>query len=94
MSAVQFADGAQWLVSDAGAVAVQGAASASTTTTAQGRVDFIRDDKGLISRVTGVSDSQAEASTTVYRYDAQNRLILARALMRWLVEGAGRWAPP
>ena len=79
VTAVKFADGAQWLVSDAGVVG-----SAPTTTTPLGRVDFIRDDKGRISRVTGVSEFQAGTSnrpnTTVYRYDAQNRLILARAL--------------
>ena len=73
VSDVKFADGAQWLVSDAGIAAVTGDSAA--------RVDFIRDTQGRISRVTGPGDTEgSDAKTMVYRYDSEGRLILARSL--------------
>jgi hypothetical protein len=94
---IQFTDGQQWIVSDAGIVLVDvsnttantNATTANATTTA--RVNFQRNDQGLIVNVTGIS---AGASSTnagsaasadsgqsiAYRYDTQGRLILARNL--------------
>ncbi|UUZ69428.1 putative Ig domain-containing protein [Polaromonas sp. P2-4] len=73
VSDIKFAGGAQWLVSDAGVAAVTGDNAA--------RVDFIRDTQGRISRVTGPGDTEgSDAKTMVYRYDSENRLILARSL--------------
>ncbi|MCI4427871.1 MAG: putative Ig domain-containing protein, partial [Burkholderiales bacterium] len=73
VTGVSFADGAEWLVSNAGIAAVT--ADAST------RVDFIRDSQGRLSRVTGPGDTpDSDAKSIVYRYDDQGRLILARTL--------------
>ncbi|WP_374326246.1 tandem-95 repeat protein [Azonexus sp.] len=66
ISSVEFADGAQWIVSDAAIVAVTGKASE--------RVDFIRDAQGRITRVSGPGASIA------YRYDESNRLVQSRRL--------------
>ncbi|MFT5960936.1 MAG: VCBS repeat-containing protein, partial [Burkholderiaceae bacterium] len=73
VTAVHFADGVSWLVSDAGIAAVAGDTGA--------RLDFIRDAAGRIARVTGpLATGNGEASSIVYRYDQQGRLILARSL--------------
>ena len=71
ITAVTFQDGAQWLISDAGIVAVNG----DTTQ----RVEIQRDSQGRISRVTG-PDVKGENASIVYRYDAQGRLALVRNL--------------
>jgi hypothetical protein len=68
ITAVRFADGARWLVSDAGVAAVGG-----------GRVDFLRDANGRIVAVTGPQADGTSASV-VYQYDAAGRLALARPL--------------
>ncbi|ROZ61645.1 Ig-like domain-containing protein [Ramlibacter sp. WS9] len=70
VTTVQFADGASWLVSDAGIAAVQTAGGDAT----EDRVNFIRDTEGRISLITSAAASFA------YRYDASGRLILARNL--------------
>ncbi|MER2625129.1 MAG: putative Ig domain-containing protein, partial [Accumulibacter sp.] len=71
---IEFADGAQWLVSDAGVAAL----------TADGhpaeRLEFARDGQGRIIRISGVRQGQAEPSSTAYRYDSQGRLVLVRSL--------------
>ena len=62
---VRFADGAQWLVSDAGIVAQ--AVDGSST-----RVDFTRDSQGRIFRVTGPgATADSDAKTMLYRYDSE-----------------------
>ena len=68
---VTFSDGAQWLVSDAGIVAVTGDITQ--------RVDIQRDSQGRISRVIGIN-AQNETTSTLYRYDAKGRLSLVRNL--------------
>ncbi|MBK6595652.1 MAG: hypothetical protein IPG23_24805 [Burkholderiales bacterium] len=73
MTGVTFADGQQWIVSDAGIVAIGADANAQ-------RIDFIRDSQGRIARITGVQAWQSEAESTVYRYDAQGRLAQIRRL--------------
>jgi hypothetical protein len=68
---VAFSDGQQWLVSDAGIVLVGSADPAQ-------RVTFLRDSQGRISLVSG--PQLAGSSSVSYGYDAQGRLVLARAL--------------
>lgn len=95
VTAVRFADGAQWLVSNVGIAAVNSA----------DRVDFIRDSQGRIVRATGPADTAGanaseDAKTFVYRYDTNNRLILARnvnanlgAAVNWISAQAGGASP-
>jgi subtilase family serine protease len=71
ITAVTYSDGAQWLISDAGIVAVN---EDSTQ-----RVDIQRDSQARISRVMGLN-GQGETISTVYHYDAQGRLTLVRNL--------------
>ena len=68
---VAFADGQQWLVSDAG-IALVGSSDPTQ------RIEFRRDDQGRIDLVTG--PQAGNASSINYGYDAQGRLVLARAL--------------
>ncbi|MES2205594.1 MAG: putative Ig domain-containing protein [Pseudomonadota bacterium] len=75
VSKISFADGVQWLVSDTGIAAITGHI--------EDRIDFIRDDQGRISRIG------SESTSIVYRYDAQNRLILARHLTPSPLTGEG-----
>jgi VCBS repeat-containing protein len=81
VTSVTFADGVQWLVTDAGIAAVTGSSGE--------RVDFLRDDSGNIVRVVGTQASRLQAGgtpaipeqiATAYKYDAQGRLILARTI--------------
>ncbi|MBP6708625.1 MAG: hypothetical protein KA223_05655, partial [Candidatus Accumulibacter sp.] len=71
---IDFADGAQWLVSDAGVAAV----------TADGlpaeRLDFVRDSAGRITRITGVAADDPVTASTLYLYDAHGRLAQVREL--------------
>lgn len=67
---VEFSDGAQWLVSDAGIAAIG----------SEQRLDFVRDSQGRISRVLGVKAGENEASTTLYSYNLQQQLIQVRTL--------------
>jgi VCBS repeat-containing protein len=87
VTSVTFADGVQWLVTDAGIAAVTGSSGE--------RVDFLRDPStgsgqaGRIVRVVGTQASRLQADgtpaipeqiATAYKYDAQGRLILARTI--------------
>jgi YD repeat-containing protein len=69
---VHFADGQQWLVSDAG-ITLAGSADVAQ------RVEFRRDSTGRISLVTGPL-AGGGATSVSYSYDAQGRLVLARQL--------------
>ncbi|HEU6455810.1 MAG TPA: Ig-like domain-containing protein [Roseateles sp.] len=69
---VRFADGQQWLVSDAG-VALVGSNDPGE------RFVIERDSQGRIERATGRQVDGIDASI-VYRYDGQGRLTLARSL--------------
>jgi hypothetical protein len=69
---VRFADGQQWLVSDAG-IALVGSSDPGA------RLVFERDSQGRIQRVVGRQTATADAAL-VYRYDAAGRLALARSL--------------
>ncbi|MFN9747507.1 MAG: putative Ig domain-containing protein, partial [Betaproteobacteria bacterium] len=71
ISAVRFADGALWLVSDAG-IALAGSVDA------QQRVAFERDSAGRIERVVGLVGDKP--TSIVYRYDTAGRLALVRSL--------------
>ncbi|WP_291853752.1 Ig-like domain-containing protein [Accumulibacter sp.] len=73
---VDFADGAQWLVSDAGVAAL------ATDGGPAGRLDLVRDSSGRISRVSAVTVDRDEAASIVYRYDSRGRLALVRQLDR------------
>lgn len=47
------------------------------------RIDFVRDSQGRIARVTGVPQGESgatsiEATSIIYRYDPQARLVLVR----------------
>ena len=75
---IAFADGQQWLVSDAG-VALVGARDPGQ------RIDFQRDPQGRITLVTGATAAGGAVSFN-YGYDAKGRLVLARALYS---DGAG-----
>ncbi|HEV6968357.1 Ig-like domain-containing protein [Roseateles sp.] len=72
VQSVRFADGQQWLVSDAG-VSLVGSSDPNA------RVAFERDTQGRIERVVGRQTASADAAI-VYRYDATGRLALARSL--------------
>ncbi|HEY8879876.1 MAG TPA: tandem-95 repeat protein [Roseateles sp.] len=72
VQSVKFADGQQWLVSDAG-VALVGSADPNA------RLVFERDSRGRIERVVGRQTATADAAI-VYRYDSTGRLALARSL--------------
>jgi hypothetical protein len=61
----------QWLVSGDG-IALVG----SPTT----RISILRDAQDRIARVTGPTEAAGTARTVVYRYGAEGRLVLARAL--------------
>uniref|UniRef100_UPI00262BDF4C polymorphic toxin-type HINT domain-containing protein n=1 Tax=Propionivibrio sp. TaxID=2212460 RepID=UPI00262BDF4C len=71
---IEFTDGAQWFVSDAGI-----AASDVSGNPAE-RLDLIRDSQGRIARITGVQQGQSFAESTLYRYDEKDRLVLVREL--------------
>ncbi|MDZ4253493.1 MAG: hypothetical protein U1A72_13070 [Sulfuritalea sp.] len=73
VTGVTFADGQQWIVSDAGIVALGADGNAQ-------RIDFIRDTQGRIARISGVQTGQSEAVSTVYRYDTSGRLTQIRRL--------------
>ncbi|MBW8890894.1 MAG: hypothetical protein JF617_01495, partial [Burkholderiales bacterium] len=85
VQSVRFADGQQWLVSDAG-VALVGSSDAGA------RITFERDNQGRIERVVGRQTATADAAI-VYRYDSSGRLTLARSLYgdgnRWLAGQRG-----
>ncbi|WP_346950351.1 Ig-like domain-containing protein, partial [Dyella sp.] len=72
LTGVNFADGRQWLVSDAG-IALVGGSDAD-------RVSIVRDAQGRIVRIAGPLGGAGGQRTMVYAYDEQNRLVLARAL--------------
>ncbi|MDH3209385.1 MAG: Ig domain-containing protein, partial [Burkholderiaceae bacterium] len=74
VQSVHFADGQQWLVSDAG-VALVGATDVSQ------RIEFVRSEQGGIERVSG-PQADGSAQAVIYRYDAQGRLALARDLFK------------
>ncbi|EXI65626.1 MAG: rhombotarget A [Candidatus Accumulibacter adjunctus] len=71
---LHFADGAQWLVSDAGVAAV--AADGSPA----GRLELLRDGEGRIVRSSGFVAGEAEPVGTAYLYDASGNLRLVRAI--------------
>ncbi|MBK7952691.1 MAG: hypothetical protein IPK02_01265 [Candidatus Accumulibacter sp.] len=71
---ISFADGAQWLVSDAGIAAIGSDGQPAE------RLDFVRDSQGRIARVSGVPQGRDHTSSTVYSYDRQGRLQLVRPL--------------
>ncbi|MCM8661444.1 MAG: hypothetical protein NFV80_00090, partial [Candidatus Accumulibacter sp.] len=71
---IHFADGAQWLVSDAGIAGI-GADGAPA-----GHLAFLRDGSGRIFGVTGVARGDSEVSSKLYHYDASGRLALVRDL--------------
>ena len=72
LNQVSFADGTQWLVSDNGIALVGG--------TSTDRVTLERDTQNRIVRISGPLAGGIDSRSIAYRYDAQNRLILARAL--------------
>ncbi|QKS29665.1 MAG: tandem-95 repeat protein [Candidatus Accumulibacter similis] len=71
---LEFGDGAQWLVSDAGIAAV--AADGSPA----GRLDLLRDSHGRIARISGTVTGEAESAGTVYLYDPAGNLRLVREI--------------
>jgi hypothetical protein len=72
VQAIRFADGVQWLVSDAGVALV------GSTDPGQ-RIDFVRDTRGRIEQVVGPRGAAA-ATLLLYRYDAQDRVVAVRNL--------------
>jgi hypothetical protein len=77
LTRIDFTDGAAWLVSDAGIVAVSGEPNE--------RIDFRRDNTGRIARILlpGSEDGgqgTGDRTAIAYRYDTQGRLMLVRAL--------------
>ncbi len=66
---VEFTDGAKWLVSDGGIVAVN--------CNSQERVDILRDSAGRITRILW-PDGLHGTNATAYLYDGQGRLMLVR----------------
>ncbi len=87
VTGVTFTDGVQWLVTDAGIAAISplpqaGEGQGERAVGADERVDFLRDDKGRIIRITGPAATAGgvEDTATAYKYDTQGRLILARSL--------------
>ena len=82
LTSVQFADGVQWLVSDAGIALVEQGNALPT----HQRLDFLRDDEGRLTRVSTKSlDAAAKNATLVesaiaYKYDAAGRMVLSRTI--------------
>jgi VCBS repeat-containing protein len=82
LTSVQFADGVQWLVSDAGIALVEQGNGLPT----QQRLDFARDAQGRLVRVSTKSAERTAQnaalveSTIAYKYDTQGRLLLSRTI--------------
>jgi hypothetical protein len=71
---LEFADGAQWLVSDAGIAAVAADGSPAE------RLDLLRDSHGRISRISGTVAGEAEPAGTAYLYDPAGNLRVVREI--------------